>query len=175
MFATSSGQNDLIHRFAGSSTIATITFDAGPGWNLCAVSVVSRHSQSHIVLLLVEASFDKFMVDLPCKKIQVDEIWSFCYAKQKNIPEELQGQFGYGDLWTWVAIDAYTKLVPSWIVGKRDADWAEMFMYDLSQRLKHCVQLTSDGHKSYLSAVEEAFGGEIDYATLVKMYGNKDE
>jgi IS1 family transposase len=121
-----------------------------------------------------ERYHDKVMVDLPCKKVQVDEIWSFCYAKQKNVPEELQGKFGYGDIWTWVAIDADTKLVPSWLVGKRDADWAEMFMYDLSQRLKHRVQLTSDGHKSYLSAVEEAFGGEIDYATLIKMYG-KDE
>jgi len=118
-----------------------------------------------------ERYHDQVMVDLPCRKIQVDEIWSFCYAKQKNVPPELQGQFGFGDVWTWVAIDAETKLVPSWLVGKRDADWAEMFMYDLSKRLRHRVQLTSDGHKSYLTAVEDAFGGDIDYATLVKTYG----
>jgi len=111
------------------------------------------------------------MVDLPCKRIQVDEIWSFCYAKQKNVPPEFQGQFGYGDVWTWVALDAETKLVPACLVGKRDADWAEMFMYDLSKRLCHRIQLTSDGHKAYLSAVEDAFGGDIDYATLTKLYG----
>lgn len=118
-----------------------------------------------------EQYHDKVMVNLPCKRIQVDEIWSFCYAKQKNVPPEYQGQFGYGDVWTWVALDADTKLVPAWLVGKRDADWAGMFMYDLSKRLRNRVQLTSDGHKSYLSAVEDAFGGDIDYATLVKMYG----
>jgi len=111
------------------------------------------------------------MVDLPCKRLQVDEIWSFCYAKKKNVPKEHQGEFGYGDVWTWVALDADTKLVPAWLVGKRDADWAEMFMYDLSKRLRHRVQLTSDGHKAYLSAVEDAFGGDIDFATLIKMYG----
>lgn len=122
-----------------------------------------------------EKYHDKVMIDLPCKRIQVAVIWSFCYAKQKNVPSELQGQFGYGDVWTWVALDADTKLVPSWLVGKRDADWAEMFMYDLSQRLRHRVQLTSDGHKPYLSAVEDAFGGDIDYATLVKMYGKSKQ
>jgi IS1 family transposase len=118
-----------------------------------------------------EQYHDRIMVNLPCKRIQVDEIWSFCYAKQKNVPSELQGQFGYGDVWTWVALDADTKLVAAWLVGKRDAEWAEMFMYDLSKRLRHRVQLTSDGHKAYLSVVENAFGGDIDYATLIKLYG----
>jgi len=118
-----------------------------------------------------EECHDRIMVNLPCKRVQVDEIWSFCYAKQKNVPEALKGQFGYGDVWTWVAIDADTKLVPSWLVGLRDAEWANAFMCDVAARLKHRIQLTSDGLKAYLNAVEEAFGGDIDYATLVKLYG----
>ena len=114
---------------------------------------------------------DKIMVDLPCKRIQVDEIWSFCYAKEKNVPEEHRGELGYGDVWTWVAIDADTKLVPSWLVGGRDAGWATAFMHDLAYRLKYRVQLTSDGHRAYLGAVEDAFGADIDYAMLIKLYG----
>jgi IS1 family transposase len=120
-----------------------------------------------------EEYHDQVMVNLPCKRVQVDEIWSFCYAKQKNVPTEHQGEFGYGDAWTWVALDADTKLVPSWLVGWRDAEWANTFIQDLATRLKNRVQLTSDGHKAYLSAVEEAFGGDIDYATLIKLYGNE--
>jgi len=118
---------------------------------------------------------NKVMVNLPCKRIQVDEIWSFCYAKQKNVPEQFDGQFGYGDVWTWVALDADTKLVPTWLVGGRDAGWATAFMQDVARRLKHRIQLTSDGHKPYLTAVEDAFGGEVDYATLVKIYGKVKE
>ena len=96
---------------------------------------------------------------------------SFCRAKAKNVPEEHKGEFGWGDVWTWTAIDADTKLVPQWLVGLRDADWANAFIGDLAYRLKNRVQLTSDGHKAYLSAVEDAFGGEVDYAMLVKLYG----
>jgi len=120
-----------------------------------------------------ERYHDQVMVNLPCKRLQVDEIWAFCYAKQKNVPEPLQGQFGYGDVWTWVALDADTKLVPQWMVGLRDADWANAFIEDLAYRLKNRVQLTSDGLKVYLNAVEETFGGDIDYATLVKLYGSE--
>ncbi|MGB7283068.1 MAG: IS1 family transposase [Candidatus Acidiferrum sp.] len=109
--------------------------------------------------------------NLTCKRIQCDEIWSFCYAKQKNVPADLQGQFGYGDVWTWTAICADTKLVPSWAVGGRDATTAYWFMHDLAGRLRNRVQLTTDGHRVYLDAVESAFGSEIDYAMLVKMYG----
>jgi len=122
-----------------------------------------------------EQYHDEVMVELPCKRLQVDEIWSFCYAKQKNVPVPLKGVFGYGDVWTWVALDADTKLVPSWLVGLRDAEWANAFMHDLSYRLRDRVQLTSDGHKAYLNAVEDAFGGDIDYATLVKLYGKAPE
>ncbi len=115
---------------------------------------------------------DRTLRNLPCKRIQCDEIWSFCYAKQKNVPETKRGQFGFGDVWTWTAIDADTKLVASWCVGSRGADTAFAFMHDLAERLRGRVQLTTDGHKAYLEAVESAFGAEIDYAMLVKLYGN---
>jgi IS1 family transposase len=118
---------------------------------------------------------DKHLRNLPCKHIQCDEIWSFCYSKQKNVPENKQGKFGYGDVWTWVAIDADIKLVPSWRVGLRDAGYAYAFMADLKSRLANRVQLTSDGHKLYLWAVEDAFGSEVDYAMLVKLYGQELE
>jgi IS1 family transposase len=118
---------------------------------------------------------DKHLRNLPCSHIQCDEIWSFCYSKQKNIPEDKQGKFGYGDVWTWTAIDADTKLVPSWRVGLRDAGNAYAFMADLKSRLANRVQITSDGHKLYLWAVEDAFGAEVDYAMLVKLYGAEPE
>jgi IS1 family transposase len=118
---------------------------------------------------------DKAFHNLKCKRIQCDEIWSFCYAKEKNVPEEKRGTFGYGDVWTWVAIDADTKLVPSFMVGDRGAKTAKMFMDDLSSRLANRVQLTTDGHKVYLEAVENAFGGDIDYAMLIKEYESTQE
>lgn len=114
---------------------------------------------------------DEALRDLTCKRIQCDEIWSFCYAKQKNVPEALRGEFGYGDVWTWVGMDADTKLVVSWLVGLRDARYASAFIEDLASRLSSRVQLTTDGLKAYLEAVEGAFGCDIDYAQLVKMYG----
>jgi IS1 family transposase len=118
---------------------------------------------------------DKIMHDLPCKHIQCDEIWSFVYSKDKNVPEEHNGEFGYGDVWTWTAIDADTKLVPCWLVGLRDANYAYQFMSDLKSRLANRVQITTDGHKVYLWAVEDAFGADVDYAMLVKLYGQERE
>jgi IS1 family transposase len=114
---------------------------------------------------------DRTLRNLPCKRIQCDEIWSFCYAKAKNVPKDKRGQFGYGDVWTWTAICADTKLVASWCVGNRGADTAHAFMHDLAERLRDRVQLTSDGHGAYLEAINSAFGTEIDYAQLVKLYG----
>ncbi len=118
---------------------------------------------------------DKTMHNLPCKKLQIDEIWSFCYAKEKNVPENKQGKFGYGDVWTFTAIDAKTKLVPSWLVGLRDTEHASIFINDLKDRLTNRVQITTDGHKMYLDAIEGAFGSEVDYAMLVKLYGQEPE
>jgi len=115
---------------------------------------------------------NKAMRNLSCKRIQCDEIWQFCYAKEKNVPTDKRGTFGYGDVWTWVALCADTKLVPSWMIGGRDAGTAFTFMQDLAGRLSNRVQLTTDGHRAYLSAVEATFGADIDYAMLVKMYGN---
>jgi IS1 family transposase len=114
---------------------------------------------------------DRTLVNLPCQRIQADEIWAFCYAKAKNVPSNKLGTFGYGDVWTWTAMCADTKLIPSWLVGKRDAGCAHALIQDLAGRLAHRVQLTTDGNRVYLSAVEDAFGTEIDYAMLVKVYG----
>ncbi len=118
---------------------------------------------------------DRVLRDLPCRLIQCDEIWSFCYAKEKNVPVEKQGRLGYGDVWTWTAIDADTKIVPCWLVGLRDAGYAFAFMRDLQSRLANRVQLTTDGHRVYLNAVEDVFGANIDYAMLVKLYGQEPE
>jgi IS1 family transposase len=118
---------------------------------------------------------DIVLRDLTCTNIQCDEIWSFCYAKEKNVPETHKGEFGYGDIWTWVAIDADTKLVPSWSVGLRNPEYANAFMQDLKSRLTNRVQLTTDGHGLYLWAVEKAFGSEVDYAMLVKIYGKQPD
>jgi IS1 family transposase len=118
---------------------------------------------------------DEHLRNLTCKKIQCDEIWGFVYAKEKNVPENKHGQFGYGDVWTFTAIDADTKLIPSWLVGLRNLDCAVAFTNDLKTRLANRVQLTTDGHKMYLRAVEHVFGSEIDYAQLVKLYGQEPD
>jgi IS1 family transposase len=148
------------------------------GNSLRATSRLADVSINTVTKLLVDAGRacsefqDKALRKLTCKRVQCDEIWSFCYAKEKNVPADKRGQFGYGDIWTWVAIDADTKLVPSFLVGTRGAYTAKRFMDDLASRLSNRVQLTTDGHRVYLDAVEQAFGSDIDYAMLVKLYGN---
>jgi IS1 family transposase len=114
---------------------------------------------------------DKTLRNLPCKRLQCDEIWSFVYAKAKNVATAKAAPEGAGDAWTWTAIDADTKLVAAWMVGPRDSGVAYDFMQDLAARLSHRVQLTTDGLKAYLEAVEGAFGSNIDFAQLVKLYG----
>jgi IS1 family transposase len=109
------------------------------------------------------------------KRVQCDEIWSFCYAKAKNVAGAKAAPYGAGDVWTWTAIDAESKLIVSWMVGRRDADAAELFMDDLQGRLASRVQLTTDGLHAYLDAVAGAFGEGVDYAMLVKMYGESPE
>lgn len=113
---------------------------------------------------------DVTLRNLPCTRIECDEIWSFCYAKQKNVPEQHQGEFGYGDVWTWTAICADTKLVPSWLVGERTTEDGTAFMRDLASRLDNRIQLTTDGLTIYGLAVESAFFGQLDYAMLHKIY-----
>lgn len=115
------------------------------------------------------------VTNVPSRRVQCDEIWSFCYAKQKNVPQEKQGHFGYGNVWTWTAIDADSKLCVSWLVGTRDADSAREFMEDVASRLQSRVQLTTDGHGPYLQAVDLAFGTKIDYAMLIKLYGRQGD
>lgn len=114
---------------------------------------------------------DKTLRNLPCERIQADEIWSFVYAKEKNVRTAKSAPVGAGDAWTWTAICADTKLVCSWMVGRRDAYAAHEFMNDLADRLANRVQLTTDGHHTYLRAVKGAFKSEIDYAQLIKLYG----
>lgn len=139
-------------------------------------------AKNTVLKLLVEIGaacsdyLDTVMRNLPCQRLQADEAWSFCYAKQKNVKPKHFDDGGYaGDVWTWVAIDADTKLIPSWLIGLRDAAAARTFMEDLAGRLANRVQLTTDGHKPYLVAVNRAFGNEIDYAVLVKIYGESPE
>ena len=115
---------------------------------------------------------DGAFVNLKCKKIQCDEIWSFVGSKEKNTSREKKEQ-GWGDVWTWTALCPDTKLIPCWFVGDRSANSAYHFMHDLAPRLSNRVQLTTDGHKAYLEAVEDAFGANIDYAMLVKIYGTQ--
>lgn len=119
---------------------------------------------------------DEVMVNLPCKRLQVDEIWSFCQMKQKtaNI-KGLGGEFGVGDVWTFTAIDPKSKLIPSWMVGTRTTATATVFMKDLASRLSNRIQLSTDGHKMYLEAVEEAFGADIDFAQVIKHFGTDPE
>ena len=117
---------------------------------------------------------DEVLRDLPCLHIQCDEIWAFCYSKAKNVPQEHRGTFGYGDVWTWTAICADTKLVPSWLVGERTTDDAWTFMQDLKDRLRHRVQLSTDGHRAYLNAVDFTFGDDVDFAMIHKLYGPEE-
>jgi IS1 family transposase len=113
--------------------------------------------------------------NVSAKRVQVDEIWSFCYAKQKNVTLSMARERVAGDVWTFTAIDADTKLVISWLVGRRDAGHAAEFLRDVAARLSNRIQLTTDGHKMYLDGVPDAFGSDIDFAQLVKVYGNDPE
>ncbi len=137
---------------------------------LCDVSI------NTVTKLLVDVGYAcamyqaQVLTNLPCKRLQCDEIWAFCYSKQKSTPEADFAK-GRGDVWTWTAICADTKLIAGWFVGDRTSESAYEFMTDLASRLKNRVQLTTDGFKSYLHAVDDAFSGHIDYAMLQKLYG----
>jgi IS1 family transposase len=148
------------------------------------VRVVTRltgASKNTVIKLMIDAGkacaayHDKRVRNLNTRRCQVDEIWSFTYAKQKNVATAKAAPEFAGDTWMWTAIDADSKLMISWLVGARDSEFAMMFMDDLRGRLANRVQLTSDGHKAYLEAGEGAFGGDVDYAQLVKLYGTSPE
>jgi IS1 family transposase len=153
------------------------------GSSMLAVSRMTGVAKNTVSKLLADigeaclAYQDKVFRNLKCQRVQCDEIWSFVGMKQKNVPDDQRYDFGIGDVYTWVAIDADTKLVPCWHLGRRDAHAAMAFITDLSERLASRIQLSTDGHRPYLRAVEEAFGADIDYAMLVKLYkgGNADE
>jgi IS1 family transposase len=147
------------------------------GNSLRSASRLADVSINTVYKLLVDAGeacaayHDKHVRNVPSRRVQCDEIWSFVYAKAKNVRTAKRQDLAYGDAWTWVAIDADSKLVLSYLVGARDAEYALALMDDLRQRVTTRLQLTTDGHSPYLQAVEEAFGADIDYAMLVKMYG----
>jgi IS1 family transposase len=114
---------------------------------------------------------DAFVRNVNAKHVECDEIWSFCYAKKKNVPKAKENILGIGDLWTWTAIEAQSKLIISYACGKRDANWAKAFIDDLALRVSTRIQITSDGLRFYAQAIEGAFGAEVDYAMLIKLYG----
>jgi IS1 family transposase len=118
---------------------------------------------------------DKTLRNIASRRIQLDEIWAFCYAKQKNVETAKSAPATAGDMWTWTALDADSKLMVAWMVGDRSGETANAFVADLAGRLANRVQITSDGHKPYLEAIEQAFGADVDYAQLIKTYGQTDE
>jgi IS1 family transposase len=113
---------------------------------------------------------DGVLVDLPCKVVEADEIWAYCYAKQKNVPEQFKGTPGYGDVWTYTALCADAKLVPSWLVGERTMDEAEVFLTDLANRMTGRIQLSTDGHRIYEGTVGPSFANDVDWAQIQKHY-----
>jgi IS1 family transposase len=151
------------------------------GSSMRSISRVADVSINTVTKLLVDAGtacaafHDEKVRGVKARRVQVDEIWSFTAAKQKNVANMKAPVAGAGDTWTWTAIEADTKLLITWLVGGRDSDYAIAFMDDLRDRLANRVQLTSDGHKAYLEAVEGGFGGDVDYAMLVKIFGAAPE
>jgi lambda repressor-like predicted transcriptional regulator len=151
------------------------------GSSMRSISRVCDVSINTVAKMLVNAGkvcaafHDEQVRGVAAKRVQVDEIWSFTYAKQKNVVTAKAAPQGAGDTWTWTALDADSKLIVGWFVGGRDGECANLFMHDVAARLTSRVQLTSDGHNAYLKAVEGAFGADVDYAQLVKMYGNSPE
>lgn len=150
------------------------------GMAIRSIVRVKGISKNTVVKLLADAGaacqayHDAHVRNVNSRRIQADEIWSFCYARQKNVASATAAPKDAGDVWTWTAIDAESKLAVSWLVGGRDAGYAAEFRNDVAERLANRVQMTKDGHKAYLEALEGAFGADVDYAQLVKLYGASD-
>lgn len=151
------------------------------GSSMRSISRVVGVSINTVTKMLVDAGeacgayHDEHVRNVESRRVQCDEIWSFCYAKQKNVAKAKAAPQVAGDVWTWTALDADSKLIVSYLVGGRDSEYAIEFMDDVAGRLANRVQMTTDGHKAYLEAVEGAFGGDVDYAQLVKLYGSAPE
>lgn len=164
-----------------SATRAAILTLLCEGNSLRAVTRITGVSLDTVTKLLIDAGractvfHDETVRNVRAKRVQCDEIWAFCYAKEKNVPDAKTAPDMAGDLWTWTALDADNKLIVSWLVGSRDAECASVFMQDVASRLATRVQLTTDGLKAYLNAVEGAFGADVDFAQLVKLYGSTSE
>lgn len=164
-----------------AKTRSTILHMLCEGSSIRSIARITGTSKNTVSKLLVDAGrvcaayHEANVRDLQTTRVEVDEIWSFTYAKQKNVKTAKAAPANAGDTWTWTAIDADSKMIVSYLVGGRDAEYAMWFMNDLRSRLANRVQLTSDGHRAYLEAVEGAFGADVDYAQLVKMYGNAPE
>jgi IS1 family transposase len=158
----------ILHMLCEGSSVRSITRILNVGKNTVLRLMVDAGRAC-------DAYHNEHVVGLKSKRIQVDEIWSFVYAKQKNVASATAAPQGAGDAWTWTALDADSKLIVSYFVGGRDGDCAAWFIDNLAPRLSNRVQLTSDGHKAYLEAVEGAFGADVDYAMLVKLYGASPE
>ena len=151
------------------------------GSSMRSTSRIADVSINTVTKLLIDAGTvcaeyqNEHLVNIKSKRVQCDEIWSFCYAKEKNVAPEDKGILGYGDVYTWTAIDADSKLAISWLVGRRDYEYAEAFIGDLASRLSDRIQLTTDGYGCYINTVEQFFGGMVDYAMLVKIYGEEQK
>ena len=147
------------------------------GNSLRSTVQITGFALNTITKLLVElgdacaAYQDEHLRDLPASRIECDEIWAFCHSKARNVPEEHRDEPRYGDVWTWTALDPDTKLMCSWLVGDRDTGSARAFMADLAPRLRYRVQITTDGFRPYIEAIEAEFGRDVDYAMLIKQYG----
>ena len=151
------------------------------GQSMRATARLADVSFNTVAKLLIDAGkvcadlHDELVQNVTAIRIQCDEIWSFTYAIQKNVNKAKIAPEGAGDTWTWTALDADTKLIVGYLVGGRDAEYANAFMADVASRLTNRVQMTTDGHKVYLEAIENAFGADVDYAQLIKIYGNAPE
>jgi IS1 family transposase len=151
------------------------------GSSMRATARIADASYNTVAALLADAGeacaafHDQAIRNVRAKRVQCDEIWAFCYAKQRNVATAKAAPKQAGDIWTWTAIEAQTKLIISYLIGGRDAEYANVFMRDVADRLANRVQLTTDGHRAYLDAVEGAFGADVDYAQLVKLYGEAPE
>lgn len=158
--------------------VLTALVDGNSIASTCRMAGVAKGT----VLSLLEATgeacreyHNQTVRNLSCRRIQADEAWAFCHNKQKNVAPAHEGEFGYGDVWTWVALDADTKLAVNWLVSDRSGEAAYILMKDTADRLSTRVQLTTDGLKAYLEAVEGSFGSDVDYAQLIKIYGSDQD